>query len=457
MASTPEFPDSPESTHNQFTYSVSEISGAIKRAVEDNFGYVRVRGEVSGYRGPHSSGHAYFKIKDDQAVMDAVCWKGTMARLPFRLEEGMEVVCTGKVTTYPARSNYQMVVNSIEPAGVGALMAMLEARKKALAAEGLFDAARKKPIPFLPRCIGIVTSPTGAVIRDILHRLADRWPVEVVLWSVAVQGESAAAQIAAAIKGLNSLPEGGAVTRPDVIIVARGGGSIEDLWAFNEEAVVRAAAASAIPLISAVGHETDTTLIDFASDKRAPTPTAAAEMAVPVREEWRMAIDQHGLRLRETLWRNLERQRERVQGLQRGLPALGNLFDLPTQRLDDVGERLLLSLPRLYERRAHALGLASAGLRPQALMQEVARKYERLGERIERLQQGMHRQWERAQQKLERLAPLLESMSYENVLKRGFAMVTNAEGALITAPDQAAPMEQLTVTFAKGKLKVLAQ
>ena len=264
--------------------TVSELSAALRKTVEDAFGHVRVRGEVTGYRGPHSSGHCYFALKDESAKIEAVIWRSAFLRLRIKPEEGLEVIATGRVTTYPGQSKYQIVVETLEPAGIGALMALVEARKKKLAAEGLFDAARKKPLPFLPRVIGIVTSPTGAVIRDILHRLGDRFPRRVVVWPVRVQGEGAAEEIAAAIRGFNALPAS-VIDRPDLIIVARGGGSLEDLWSFNEEIVVRAAAGSAIPLISAIGHETDVTLIDHAADRRAPTPSAAAEMAVPVRGE----------------------------------------------------------------------------------------------------------------------------------------------------------------------------
>src|SRR3954462_5479565 len=272
-----------EALINAPEFTVSELSSALKRTVEDAYGHVRVRGEISGFRGPHSSGHCYFALKDESAKIEAVIWRTTHARMRFRPQEGLEVIATGKLTTYPGSSKYQIVIEALEPAGIGALMALMEARKKKLAAEGLFDEARKQLLPWLPEVIGVVTSPTGAVIRDILHRLSDRFPRRVLLWPVAVQGEGAAAQIAAAIEGFNALPPGGAVPRPDLLIVARGGGSLEDLMAFNEEIVVRAAAASAIPLISAVGHETDNTLIDHAADRRAPTPTAAAEMAVPVR------------------------------------------------------------------------------------------------------------------------------------------------------------------------------
>ena len=266
-------------------WTVSELSAALKKTVEDAYGFVRVRGEVTGYRGPHSSGHHYFALKDDNAKIDAVIWRGSAMRIRFKPQEGLEVIATGRLTTYPGRSSYQIVIENLEPAGVGALMALLEERKKKLAAEGLFDEARKQLIPFLPAVIGVITSPTGAVIRDILHRLSDRFPRHVLVWPVRVQGDGSAEEVANAIRGFNALPEGGRISRPDVLIVARGGGSLEDLWPFNEEVVVRAAAESMIPLISAVGHETDITLIDFASDKRCPTPTAAAECAVPVRSD----------------------------------------------------------------------------------------------------------------------------------------------------------------------------
>ncbi|HEX8376041.1 MAG TPA: exodeoxyribonuclease VII large subunit, partial [Geminicoccaceae bacterium] len=279
-------------------WSVGDLASALKRTLEDAFGHVRLRGEISGYRGQHGSGHAYFSLKDGTARIDAVVWKGTFNRLRQKPKEGLEVVATGRITTFAGKSSYQIVVETLEPAGIGAWMALLEERKRLLAAEGLFSAERKRAIPYLPRVVGIVTSPTGAVIRDILHRLADRFPRPVLVWPVRVQGEGAAEEIAAAIRGFNALSPGGPIPRPDVLIVARGGGSIEDLWAFNEEAVVRAAADSAIPLISAVGHETDTTLIDYASDFRAPTPTAAAEAAVPVRAELIGYVDDLGQRTR---------------------------------------------------------------------------------------------------------------------------------------------------------------
>src|SRR5438309_2641060 len=319
-------PLSPTQGGNLPEYTVSELSLALKRSIEENFSFVRVRGEISGWK-RHSSGHCYLCLKDSDAVLDAVCWRTTALRLGLKPEDGMEVVCTGRLTTFPGRSKYQLVIDTIELAGVGALLKLLEERRQRLAAEGLFAAERKKKLPFLPEVIGIVTSPTGAVIRDILHRLADRFPRRVLLWPVAVQGEGAAAQIAAAIHGFNRLAAGGPVSRPDLLIIARGGGSLEDLMPFNEEIVVRAAAASVIPLISAVGHETDTTLIDHASDRRAPTPTAAAEMAVPVRLELLAQVGNAGGRMAGAMVRLLDERRLRVVGLGRGLPAPGSLLE----------------------------------------------------------------------------------------------------------------------------------
>src|SRR5271154_3835962 len=312
--------------------TVSELSTALKRTVEDTYGYVRVRGEVSGYKGPHSSGHVYFALKDESAKIDAVIWKGVFGRMRLRPEEGLEVIVTGKLTTYPSRSSYQIIVETLEPSGLGALMALLEQRKQKLAAEGLFDEARKQLLPFLPTVIGVVTSPTGAVIRDILHRLADRFPRHVLVWPVKVQGETSAAEVAAAIAGFNALSENGALPRPHLIIVARGGGTLEDLWSVNEEIVVRAAAASFIPLISAVGHETDVTLIDFAADRRAPTPTAAAEMAVPVRAELMLDVISFARRALASWQRNQEARRSELRSAARALPAADEVLALPRQR-----------------------------------------------------------------------------------------------------------------------------
>ena len=339
-----------EALINAPEFTVSELSSALKRTVEDAYGHVRVRGEISGFRGPHSSGHCYFALKDESAKIEAVIWKGVHGRMRFKPQEGLEVIATGKLTTYPGSSKYQIVIEAIEPAGIGALMALMEERKRKLGAEGLFDEARKQLLPWLPEVIGVVTSPTGAVIRDILHRLQDRFPRRVLVWPVRVQGEGSAEQIAAAIRGFNALPEGGRIPRPDLLIVARGGGSLEDLWSFNEEIVVRAAADSMIPLISAVGHETDITLIDFAADKRAPTPTAAAEMAVPVRAElfvevaaWRGAPWCAGSAARKAAATSCAPRRARC-------PPQAKLLAIPRQRLDGASA----ALPRGLKANTHA-------------------------------------------------------------------------------------------------------
>src|SRR5882724_5796429 len=368
-------------------FSVTELSAALKRMVEDQFALVRVRGEISGLKF-HSSGHVYFDLKDEKACLDAVIWRTTVGRLRIRPEAGMEVICTGKLSTYAGSSRYQIMVEQVELAGLGALMALLEERRKKLAAEGLFDAARKKKLPFLPDVIGVVTSPTGAVIRDIMHRLQARFPRRVLLWPVAVQGEKAAGEIAAAIAGFNAFD---GVRRPDLIIVARGGGSVEDLMAFNDEAVVRAAAGSAIPLISAVGHETDTTLIDFASDRRAPTPTAAAEMAVPVRLDLVADLAGKSGRLAGGLSRLFSERRLRLGGLARGLPDPQDLLGAAAQRLDDRSERLRLAIGGRFAAARQRLDLAASGLRPAALAADVARARDRFGDVERRLAAGIAR------------------------------------------------------------------
>jgi len=368
-------------------FTVGELAGAIKRALEEGFGYVRLRGEISGYRGPHTSGHCYFSIKDSTAKIDAVIWKGVFGRMRIKPEEGMEVVASGKITTFPGKSNYQIVVESIEPAGVGALLALLEARRKALAAEGLFDAARKRALPKLPRVIGIVTSPTGAVIRDILHRLSERFPLRVIVWPVRVQGEGSAKEVAAAIEGFNALTPGGKIPRPDLLIVARGGGSLEDLWGFNEEIVVRAAAASQIPLISAVGHETDTTLIDFAADVRAPTPTAAAEIATPLRSQMLADLAALGQRARIANAGLMERRRSDWRALARAMPSAEQLLAIPRQRLDRAEAALRGAGRTMVAERAKRLAEAFRRLARQSPLAALARSRERqaaLGQRLRR-------------------------------------------------------------------------
>src|SRR5437764_191051 len=330
--------------------TVSELSAALRRTVEDRFGYVRVRGEISNYRGPHSSGHAYFCLKDQSARLDAVVWKTTLQRLKTKPEEGLEIIATGRVTTFPGKSSYQIVIDAIEPAGIGALMALLDERRRRLAAEGLFDQVRKQPIPYLPNVIGVVTSPTGAVIRDIVHRIRDRFPRRVIVWPVRVQGDTSAVEVAAAIRGFNALHAG--FPRPDVLIVARGGGSLEDLLGFSDEIVVSATAEGLIPLISAIGHETDTTLIDHAADLRAPTPTGAAEKCVPVRAELLEGLANVGARLASASRRNVERRRGDLRAMSRALPNAESVLAVPRQRLDATGQRLTSRLgASLNERR----------------------------------------------------------------------------------------------------------
>ncbi|HZL60473.1 MAG TPA: exodeoxyribonuclease VII large subunit [Stellaceae bacterium] len=429
-------------------YTVSEISQAVKRSLEQDFGHVRVRGEISGCK-RHTSGHCYLTLKDADAALDGVIWRGTFQRVAVQPEDGMEVICTGRITTYPGRSKYQLVIESVELAGVGALLKLLEERKKKLAAEGLFDPAKKRPLPYLPEIIGVVTSPTGAVIRDILHRLADRFPRRVLVWPVAVQGESAAREVAAAIDGFNRLTPGGALPRPDLLIVARGGGSLEDLMAFNEEIVVRAAAASAIPLISAIGHETDTTLIDFASDRRAPTPSAAAEMAVPVRLELLANVGGFETRLANCLVRFLDERRTRARDLARGLPDPRTLLEGAQQRLDDRAERLKNGFDqflRLHGQRLQALG---ERLRRDILDSELGRLRARAAELAARLKPALARLLHQQEVALAGTGGRLVNwqQAQQKVLERGYVRVRDAQGAVLIAAAQVAPGADLTLEF----------
>jgi len=412
--------------------SVSEISALLKRTVEDRFGFVRVRGELSGVK-LAGSGHLYCALKDENARLDAVMWRGTVQRLNFRPEDGLEVIATGKLTTYPGRSNYQLVIERMEVAGEGALLALLARTKARLEAEGLFAADRKRRLPFLPRVIGVVTSPTGAVIRDILHRLADRFPSHVLVWPVLVQGQGAAQQVAAAVRGFSDLAAGGAVPRPDVLIVARGGGSIEDLWAFNEEIVVRAIAESAIPVISAVGHETDTTLADFAADLRAPTPTAAAELAVPVREDLIAQIAELALRQRRAVLRPLQLGRERLAARAERLPRPETLLSPQAQRLDELAERLRRGL---VDRTALARG-----------------ELQRVGGRLSL--PLLSSRLDRARERLEGLARLHASLDPDRVLQRGYVRVTGADGRTLTSRASASGEAALALHFRDGELAVV--
>ena len=466
--------DDPAPGENAHEFTVSEISGAVKRLVEGEFGRVRVKGEL-GRVSTAPSGHVYLDLKDENAVLSSVIWKGQAARLAIKPEEGLEVVATGRLTTFPRQSRYQMVIEDIRPAGVGALMAMLEARKKALAAEGLFDAARKKQIPYLPKVIGVVTSPTGAVIRDILHRLSDRFPRHVLVWPVAVQGNQSAAQIAQAIEGFNALDGTTGIARPDLLIVARGGGSIEDLWSFNEEVVARAAAASSIPLISAVGHETDTTLIDFVSDQRAPTPTAAAELAVPVRRDLLSWTEESSARLISAVTKSIGTRVQRIADLARVLPRAERLTEEARQRLD----RAETNLPRalvatvrakkllLAERGAlrssnlvgrlqlakRALTATSGRLTIRPFQNVLAQRQSKVADEFRRASGSIAAQLADLANKLGSLDRLRQSLGYEATLARGYAVV-RGDGDVVTTQAAAQRAVEIEIQFADGRLKL---
>ncbi|MEJ2124593.1 MAG: exodeoxyribonuclease VII large subunit [Alphaproteobacteria bacterium] len=482
---------------NVAEFTVSELSHAVKRTVEDAFGLVRLRGEISGFRGRHSSGHAYFSLKDERAKIDAVVWKGIFNSLKFKPEEGVEVIATGRITTFPGKSSYQIIIEALEPAGIGALMALLEERKKKLAAEGLFDEARKRPLPFLPRVVGIVTSPTGAVIRDMLHGFAERFPAQVFVWPVRVQGETCAPEVAAAVTGFNALAEGGLIPRPDVLIVARGGGSLEDLWGFNEEIVARAVADSTIPVISAVGHETDWTLIDLVSDARAPTPTKAAEWAVPKHSELITRMAELRERQRLAVARAMEGRRSALRAASRGLPRPQELLAFARQRFDagsgrlgyalrafagekrarferwggrlDTrlivhriergGERLsgrhreLLQMTRRFvERRRSVLDRHGARLRPELLAHPARHRRERLEQWTRRARICVSAAVETRQRRLDGMGQLLASLSHKSVLERGFALVRDANGNIVRRVGDARAAGQVELEFRDGRV-----
>ena len=428
--------------------SVSALSQMLKRTVEDRFGYVRLRGELSGVKRA-ASGHVYCSLKDEKAVIDGVMWKGTAARIAFQPDDGLEVIATGKLTTYPGRSKYQIVIESMEMAGEGALLALLEKTRLRLEAEGLFARERKRELPFLPRTIGVVTSPTGAVIRDILHRLADRFPSHVLVWPVLVQGQGAAEQVSAAIRGFGAIAPGGSVPRPDLLIVARGGGSIEDLWSFNEEAVVRAIADSPIPVISAVGHETDTTLADYAADRRAPTPTAAAEMAVPVRGELAATLSDFAARQQRGVLRPLALGRERLEARAQRLPGLATLLQPQAQALDDRADRLRRALKERAARGREAL--ANQRLSP-AILQRAQREARGRLEQVPLAPALVQRRLARESERLAGLARVLTSLDPHAPLQRGYALVRDGGGSLLRSAEQARGQARLEIQFADGTL-----
>ncbi len=462
---------SPTAASNLAEFTVDEISRLIKATLESRFDRVRVRGEV-GRTNYHGSGHLYFTLKDADAAMDAVAWRSTVGRLSLRLEEGMEVVCTGRISSWARSSRYQIVVDAVELAGEGALLRLYEERRRRLREEGLFDAKREEDLPYLPAAIGIVTSPTGAVLQDIRHRLADRFPTRVLVWPVRVQGDGAAEEIAAAIEGFDAIPEGGEVPRPDLVIVARGGGSLEDLWQFNEEVVARAAAACRIPLISAIGHETDTTLIDFAANWRAPTPTAAAERAVPVRAELGLRISELGGRLGAAAARLVRERRVRVGGLERGLRHPERLLEAATQSLDHADRRLAAAAARtLGDARTRLAALAAALRDPRHLLDRAGQRHAETERRLHaavaaaareraaglaalsagpRLAGALRGALAAADARLAAAGALLASLSHERVLERGFALVRDAAGRPVTRAAAARPGETVAIEFADG-------
>lgn len=491
---------------NTQEYTVSELSGALKRVVEDRFSFVKVRGEISGYRGPHTSGHVYFSIKDQNARIDAVIWKGVFGKMRVQPEEGLEVIASGKVTTFAGKSAYQLVIESLEPAGVGALMALLEERRRRFAAEGLFSNERKKPLPFLPRVLGVVTSPTGAVIRDVIHRIAERFPLHILVWPVRVQGDSSGAEVANAIRGLNALPGGTNIPAPDILIVARGGGSLEDLWSFNDEAVVRATAESRIPLISAVGHETDWTLIDHVADRRAPTPTAAAEIAVPVRSELLAAIADQARRHVAAMQRALLRLRVDFRNAGRSLPTGDACLAAPRQRLDMSGARLFASLREALGQRAlvcsrlagrlalrspqailardgarlASLGARLAGVKRRSVerhsdllavllrrrgaayasqralaLQNLSARRSRLQSLGLRLESACRIRLQSRRAVIGSLEKMLRSLSYTNVLLRGFVLLRNSGGKVLRSAIELSTGMAVDIQLADGHAKAV--
>lgn len=439
---------------NQPEFTVSELSFALKRTVEDAFGHVRVRGELGRVSRP-GSGHVYLDLKDDKAVINGIIWKGVAGRLKIQPEQGLEVIVTGKLTTYPGQSKYQIIIESMEPAGVGALMALLEERRKKFEAEGLFGADRKKPLPYLPAVIGVVTSPTGAVIRDILHRLNDRFPLHVLVWPVRVQGETSAAEVARGITGFNELEPGSDdMPRPDLIIVARGGGSLEDLWGFNEEVVVRAAAASEIPLISAVGHETDWTLLDYVADERAPTPTAAAERAVPVRAELLAFVEDLNTRKMRGLWRLLEECKQALRASSRGLPKPADLLGFARQRFDVAASLLPRALLAGTQTFSTRLTRVSSRLTPRPLMANIGYNQERVIALRQRAGRSVKALLDKSTSRFLAEAKLLNSLSYQEVLRRGFALVRAEDGTMMRSVEMAGKQNYVELEFHDGRLGV---
>lgn len=434
---------------NNPALSISELSFALKRTLEDRFSHVRLRGEISKVN-RHASGHVYLTLKDDKAAIDGVVWKGVVRGLGVQPETGLEVIVTGKITSYPARSSYQIVIESMEAAGAGALLAQLERLKARLRDEGLFEPSRKKPLPAFPRTIGVITSPTGAVIRDILHRIAERWPCRVIVWPVVVQGDAACAQVSHAIRGFDALTADSAVPRPDLLIVARGGGSVEDLWCFNDEGLARTVAEARIPIISAVGHETDTTLIDFVSDRRAPTPTGAAEIATPVLADLKYGLSDLDGRLTRAGARLLEDRRTRLRAAARGLPARPeDLLALPQQRLDHAASRLGSALQRNVAVHERHLAVASGRLARQLLDRAIERRGDRLAALSTRFAPALQRQLDRDAQRLSALTRALATLDPKRP-KPGFARIEDQEGSMIASAAGLSPGQSVRIVFGDG-------
>ena len=455
-------------------FSVSSLANNVKKTLEGAFGRIKLRGEISGYRGPHSSGHCYFALKDDKARVDAVVWRGVFSKLQFKPEEGMEVIATGKISSYPGSSKYQIVIDALEPAGVGALMALLEERKKKLAAEGLFDENRKSEFPFLPKTIGIVTSPTGAVIQDMMHGFSERFPAHVIVWPVRVQGETCAKEVAHAVRGFNALNENDLISKPDVLIVARGGGSLEDLWGFNEEIVARAVAESEIPVISAVGHETDWTIIDLVADARAPTPTKAAEWAVPKYSELVERIAELQLRLGQTARRNLENKRVKFTSFIRGLPRLQDLIGMPRQRFDACAERLSPALrANIQSKRALYLSIqgrfmpllgkllgkrmlnyqrVASRLNSSTIQHKILQFSQRLDNNYLRLSRAISTSLTNFRSKVETQQKLLNSLGYHNVLQRGFAIIRDEKKQMVRSVQAVHLGNRLDIELSDGHI-----
>ena len=438
---------------NTLELSVSELSLSIKNLIEDNFGYVRVKGEIGRVSMP-ASGHIYLDLKDKESVISGIIWKGSASGFEIKPEEGLEVICTGKVTTYKGQSKYQIIIDNIEPAGLGALMALLEKRKKTLADEGLFSKEFKKNIPFLPNVIGVVTSPSGSVIRDIIHRINDRFPSHIIVWPVRVQGETCPDEIADAIDGFHLLEQSG-IPNPDLIIVARGGGSVEDLWGFNDEKVVRSVFRSKIPIISAIGHETDNTLIDLVADLRAPTPTAAAEKSVPVKNDLIDAIDDLESRFKNSILRNFQYKKTQSKKILKSFPEITNILKNPFQKIDNLSSRLIFSLKSSVNIFDEKFLSISKTLRLSLLSDKFSRLDEKASSNYKSFETKFSYYLKNFKNRLNLSSGILNALSHEKVLKRGFAMVKDDNFSLIRSSKDVKNNQSLNIQFSNNDLLIV--